>query len=532
MKKFVLIVILCFLPAAAFATTVDPTSATYDWVKVATSGLTEQLTSISYKLFFLLALIQISVTLFGQMAGGDMEAALGKMIKWFLWVSFCMYLMLNNIAYNFIANTIQYFLNHAISWTTNSNGDFSVNGIIDSGLTGFSDTTRAVEKSVLPTSKTGLMFFLTGGGSGALASVLIAALTLGIVIITIIFTTAYIALKVFMIKIESALILAVLPFNLSLLGLNALRDQGFAPFKSMLALIYRIIIMGIVVGGMSHVGTTINTYANSDADPNILQMALVAVFGYLLLAFIAFKADQIAASLAAGSANLGSGDMIGAAIAGATAGGIAAAAIQGAMGAAGGAASSIKSMGDVLKDMNSAGSINNASGRGTGATSEPSPAPTRAMASLSSSASPSSGSGNSTSSTGGGAPQRGRESTDSGSSSSSPSAQTAPSSAPDQGQATQSGDTSSTQQSQNVSSPQTSGAAPQPTGSDSQPASVGGVPQRDAGQNNEGDVSKAPKRDQEKSAGQKLQDNIGKLANITSQEKHATHVSINTHPHD
>ena len=105
MRKIIFIIILCFLPAAAFATTVDPTSATYDWVKVATSGLTEQLTSISYKLFFLLALIQISVTLFGQMAGGDMEAALGKMIKWFLWVSFCMYLMLNNIAYNFIANT-------------------------------------------------------------------------------------------------------------------------------------------------------------------------------------------------------------------------------------------------------------------------------------------------------------------------------------------------------------------------------------------------------------------------------------------
>lgn len=568
MKRLLFIFLLSCIPAVAAAATVDPTSASYDWITKATNGLSTNLTKIGFQLFYLLTLLQFTITLIGAIGSGEIDVAVGKMAKGFLWMFFCLYLMTNSHAYNFIANTIQYFLNNTISWTTSTTADFSSNGVIAAGLAGYSDTVRAINKTVMSSVPTGWSAILQGGVATSLASAVMASITLGVIFLSILFCTAYVALKVFMIKVETALILALLPFSLALLGLSALREQGFAPFKSMLALIYRIIILGVVVGGMSKVGANLNVYANSDADPNIVQMALVSIFGYLLLAFIAFKADQIASALAAGSANLGSGDMVGAALAGAAAGGAMAAAMQGVLGTTGGAGTAAQSMGDVLKKMRGEGSITNASSSGTGSTQPPGPAPTRAMASVSETpvtsspkaagpagaphrsqteanpASPSLSKSGAASSNPEAPPtastqdavsalhgsQHGTQATgDSHSASTSAQAITGPlPNASTANDTTTSSMLGVAPQHESVSS-KTSEPVASP-GNHATSASISGAPVRESGSGKPSDPTNAPKR--EKTASDLLKQNLSKLADQTQQERQATHVSINTHQHD
>ena len=538
MKRLLFAALLLF-PVLSLAA-VDPTGQTYDWIKVATEGVTGRLQTIGIRLFYTLTVLQLIITMYGQMATGDVETAIAKLAKAVLWTLFCLWLMLNNTAYNFIANTIQYFLNHAISWTTSTQSDFSVNGIIVGGMDALNNTIRAIAKSAIPTSTIGWLSALATGGGASLVTIIFGAIMIGIIVIIVIVTCAYIALKVFMVKIESALILAVLPLSLAFLGLSALREQGFAPFKSMLALIYRIVILGMVVGGMVNIGNALANYANSDADPNIVQVVLVAVFGYVLLAFLAYKSDQIASSLASGSANLGSGDAAGAAMAGAAAG----AAVAAASGVAAGAGKSgIKSMAEMMSNLSGGGgSINNASTRGTGKT--PEAAPTKASASIPSSA-PSSGPSSATASNG--APRREGSANGSGTASHSPAAPSpaAPSSADSSPAATPASSPSETPSSVNGGAPAKPSTSPEAsnavdgskTSADATPpgsgvnAGIGGAPQRDIS-NELGRLADALSAPKKPTHGENLKKHLGTLGQHTANEKAATHVSVNTHPHD
>lgn len=527
MKRNLFIAAVMLIPALAFADVIDPaaTNTSFDLITATTAHLSSSLQSIGIKLFFALTLLQLVITGYGQIASGEIEATMGKFAKALIWTSFVIWLMTNNMASNFVSNTIQYFLNNAIGWASGTSATFDVNGIMSTGMAAIGNVIKSVAAAATPKADlTTFITYFTPGAGLLQAAYGVAVIVFTVAIIAI--SSAYVALKVFMVKIEAALVVAILPLSLSFLGLNALRDQGFAPFKSMLALIYRIVILGAIVGGMASVGSAMSTYASSAANPTILEVGFSLSFGFVILAFLAHKSDSIAASLANGSANLGSGDAVGTAMAAVAAAGAAVAGV-GAIAAAGSAAgsSTAKSMGDVMKGLtgNGGGTVSNASAKGVGRTPEPGPSKPNASMSDTAKSSSSAPKRNDYTSN---SPASGNSSSDndvaprSGNSDGSQSSSATDSGEPASG--TSSSSTSSSNETAN-----TSGTSP--SGSDSN-AGIGGAPQRDVkDQLARDNSSSAPKR---ASHGENMQKHLNTLGQHTAQEKAATHVSINTNAHD
>lgn len=549
MFRFLLISVFLLFPAFVFAAdaapaaSLDAANSTYNVLTPVMRNMADKLQMVGIKIFFALTMLQLVITGYGLIASGEIEASLAKYAKAFLWISFCVWLMTNKTASNFVGNTIQYFLNNAIGWASPDlvNTGFNAGSIVQVGMDGLANTMRAVGKAVVPTSTMGWVLTIAAGGAGAAIELMFTGIMVFIIIIIVLGTCGYIALKVFMVKIEAALVLAVLPLSLSFLGLNALREQGFAPFKSMLALIYRIVILGMIVGGLSTQGQVLMDYANSEViQPNIVQVLVSAVFGFLILAFLAHKSDSIAASLANGSANLGSGDAVGASIAAIA---TMAAAATGVGAVAGAGAKASKSMSEVMSGLTGGGSVKNASNSGAGKTPEAAPQRTSANPSLAS-----------TPKSGEKAPQREGSkalTTPSAANTSPSNVSTAPSAS---SKAKETSADPAVQPSSNASSSSLDRNSSSETGSSSAsnnsealdtspPASPGsgldagisgvpkGAPKRDIAE----DLGKlvdhlsAPKRE---THGDKMKRNLGTVGQHVSNEKQATHVSINTNPND
>lgn len=544
MLRFLLLFVL-LIPALSYSQVADPIPAdpvnsTYTVLTPVMMNMAVKLQAVGIRLFFVLTLLQLVITGYGLVASGEIEASLGKYAKALIWVSFCVWLITNNHAHDFVANTIQYFLNHAISWATPdaTSTDFDVGTVFQIGMDGLADTMRAIENAAIPTSSLGWFSIIAGGGTGAVVQLIFTGILIFIIIVIVLATCGYIALKVFMIKIEAILVLAILPLSLGFLGLNALRDQGFAPFKSMLALIYRIIILGMVVGGLSVQGTSLHAYAIGAADPNIVQVLVSAVFGFLILAFLAHKSDSIAASLANGSANLGAGDAVGATLAAAA---TMAAAATGVGVVAGAGAKASQSMGEVMKAMSGrgtgGGSVKNASSSGAGKSPEPAPQKASANPSLASTSksgekapqregsktSSNQSAANTPSNTGLTAPSASSKATEASADPSSQSSSNA-GSRPESVDSSSSSSAGNNNPSNKSESLDTSSPAPAGSGVD---AGIEGAPKRDMAQElgKLVDHLSAPKRE---SFGSKL----GAAAQHISNEKTATHVSVNTNPHD
>ena len=90
-----------------------------------------------------------------------------------------------------------------------------------------------------------------------------------------------------------------------------------------------------------------------------IQLIFAMLFAYPICAYLVWKSDSIASSLASGSTNMGTGDVASSAAAGG--------AVGGAVGsAAGSVATGGKSMSDVFKSMASVGAVSNDSPKGAG----------------------------------------------------------------------------------------------------------------------------------------------------------------------
>lgn len=199
---------------------------------------------------------------------------------------------------------------------------------------------------------------------------------------------AYLALKVFMMQLELGIIVMLAPFNFSLLGLKALREQGMAPFKSLLAFIYRVILLTVIFKAfglvVDNAGAAIKNVASmswSDALQigSAIKTVLYSVAAFPILAFLAFKSDSLASSLAAGSSSMGVNDVAGAAAAGAAAG---AAIASGGAAAVGAAGKAPQSMGAFMDKLMGNSSISNASAMGSGGDPPVFHAPEPALASV------------------------------------------------------------------------------------------------------------------------------------------------------
>ncbi|WP_454734309.1 hypothetical protein [Cupriavidus pauculus] len=184
---------------------------------------------------------------------------------------------------------------------------------------------------------------------------------------------AYLAVKVFMLQLELGLIVMTAPMSFSMLGLKALREQGIAPFKSLIALAYRAVLLvviyasfGVLVNNVGGAITSVASMTGSLKDAlqigPAIQKILYSIAAFPLLAFLAYKSDAFASSLAGGSVGGGVADVAGAAAAGAAAGVALASGGAAALGAAGKVPQSMAGFMDNL----AGGSISNASPMGVG----------------------------------------------------------------------------------------------------------------------------------------------------------------------
>jgi type IV secretion system protein TrbL len=182
----------------------------------------------------------------------------------------------------------------------------------------------------------------------------------------------YLALKIFMLQLEAVLIATLSPMSFALLGLNTLRDQGIAPFKSLLSLAYRIVLVGVMMSAFSTMSEALTSALNAitvqqmitDGLGSVLSPVVSIIGAYLLLAFCLFKSDAIASSLAGGTSAIGASDVTSAAAAGAAAG---AAAATGGASAVAGAGKVPQAMSRFMDKLSGGGgSIQDASSTGSG----------------------------------------------------------------------------------------------------------------------------------------------------------------------
>ena len=181
----------------------------------------------------------------------------------------------------------------------------------------------------------------------------------------------YFAFKIFMLQLELGLIAMLSPLSFSFLGLNTLKDQGIAPFKALLSLTYRIILMTVILAGFNEVSDIVsNTLSGINVDifkgsgvGEVTNVILLGLGAYMLLGYLTFKSDAIAATLAGGSTSMGAGDVAQAAAAGAAVGAAVATGGAALTGTAGKAPTAMSSFMDKLMGR---GSVSNASSMGSG----------------------------------------------------------------------------------------------------------------------------------------------------------------------
>ena len=280
---------------------------------------------------------------------GDIQSALAKMAGAVAWVGICIYII-NNGPQFISAVGDQMFSLLGVSLP-------SPGSIIASTL-------------IVVASLAGVA--ITIGGVGLVGSTT-AGMLLVYLLLFILAVGMFFAFKIFMLQLELGLVAMLSPLSFSFLGLNTLRDQGIAPFKALLSIVYRVILLTVILSAFDQVSAVVKTNVTAVHDMSITEITasigeiakiLLSAFGaYLLLAYLVFKSDAIAATLASGSTSMGTGDVAQAAAAGAAVG---AAVATGGASAAATAGKVPQSMASFMDKMASSGSISNASPLGSG----------------------------------------------------------------------------------------------------------------------------------------------------------------------
>lgn len=347
---FIIYLLLGF--AIANAQTVSPDIGIVNTVTASLNAAAAKILPIALQWLSSFMALQFLITNFALIKNdSDITAVFGKLIGSLSWFGVCFYLM--NHGPDFIdsvgTNIMGRFLIHV---PTPGSVIASTIGLCSAILAGI---------GVFGTS-------ILGSGNQSLASLLVYAL------IFVFAVGMYMSIKLIMIGLELGLIVALTPLSFSFLGMNALRDQGIAPFKSLIALVYRIILLGIACDAFTEVtnatkGTISGLTWSLDSIGDTVKTILSMLCAYPILVFLVFKSDALATSLAGGSASMGANDVAGAAAAGAAAG-----AAIGSMGAAGlsGAGKVPQSMANFMQGLMGRGQVSNASGSGTGVDLAPS----------------------------------------------------------------------------------------------------------------------------------------------------------------
>lgn len=315
-------------------------------------------------------LAQMIFTQFNNLiAGRDLEAAFAKFTGGLFWAGISLYVFLNGP--DFIKSVSSFFLQKATGF---AGIGFDPAAPINTGLEIASslleqlNSTQGVLQSLSP----------------------FPSIMMDVVSVIILAAAAVIAFKVLMIFIETKIVIALSPVAFSMMGLNALRDQGFTPLKYLIAMAYRVLILGAILAAMVSFSDALIAEFKllpASSDPAFWPPLWASAMGYSLLGALAWKADSIATMLASGSSQMSTGD---AAAVGAVAGAAVSAAMSGSSALAGGAAKVAGAakgpISSLFSKMTAGSEVKNASpGGGVGGQKEPGPAPVRPSSSLSSS---------------------------------------------------------------------------------------------------------------------------------------------------
>ena len=275
---------------------------------------------------------------------GDLAAFTAKLLGTLLWFMFCFYVI--------------------------QNGPDFINSVGNGVLTKFAPNLPSPGSIIAATLGICTSIFIgvvaTGTSIAGIGNSSIA-MTLVYICFFIFAIGSFMAIKLIMLQLELGLMVMMAPLNFSFLGLTALRDQGIAPFKSLMSLIFRIILLGVVFTAFSKVvettGVQLDSYSwkNPFDWPSKVELIFSALFAFPVCAYLVWKSDSIAASLASGSTNMGTGDVASAAAAGAALGAAAGAGGATAVETAGKAG---QSMSDVIKNLNAGISNDSPSGAG------------------------------------------------------------------------------------------------------------------------------------------------------------------------
>lgn len=343
-KSFVVIALLCIsqLAFAQAENTVDATSV-LGFIKDSMAPAINKLTSTAISWLAALASLQFFITNYNLLkSDGDIQSVIAKGVASFVWVGVCFYLIQNGP--QFIQSVGDSMFTLLGLQTPSPSSIISTTTIAAGGLTG-------VAVGVGPLSNT--------------AGMLIGYLALFVLALGLFF-----AFKIFMLHLEIGLVAMLAPLSFAFLGMSSLKDQGIAPFKALLSLIYRIILLTVILSAFTEVSAvlakTINSIGLSElANPGKVANAIISAIGaYVLLAYLVYKSDSIAATLASGSTSMGTGDVAQAAATGAALG--AAVATGGATAATAGGKVP-QSMSNFFGKMGGGGgSISNASPMGNG----------------------------------------------------------------------------------------------------------------------------------------------------------------------
>lgn len=347
MKKLMAL-LLGLMPLVAFgAPTADPMSA-ISIVMAAMAPAAGILKTHAVTWLGGFVLIQFVITNFALLkSGADLDGMVAKLIGSLAWFGFCYFLLENGPS--FIKGVGGMFF-----------------GLFGAGLPdpGVIILTTTVISSIL--AGLAISVGLVDGTGGQLI----------LYFLLFVFGTGmFFAIKIFMIQLELGLIVMLSPLSFSLLGLNALKDQGIAPLKSLISLAYRIILMGVILTAFTEVSDVLIELLKgmSAADMvtkgigTVISTALGGVGAYAILGYLLYKSDSIAASLAGGSTNMGTAD-----VASSVASGVAAGMAVGASSTAlsNAASKSGNSMADSLKAMRNEMGVMNAGGTGSGSASQ------------------------------------------------------------------------------------------------------------------------------------------------------------------
>lgn len=339
-------------PSIAQSSTV-PSDVVAEALSSTVSSVTAQLQTLSIKWLSAFVLIQFLITNLGLLkSGADLEAVIGKLMGSLLWFGFCFYVVINGS--DFIKNVGSSMFDIAGTFS-GASGIFSAGYVFEWGFTLSKTLMNAVNRATGSTWFAKLDFM--------------PSLYTFVSCLIIMVVSGLIGFKIFLIKIELMLTIMMSPLSFSFLGLSALKDQGISPFKSLISLIYRVMLLAIIVSVMGKVGTVlVEVFGSVDQGSvtDVWNPVFAGLMAFSLLGYLAFKSDAMAANLASGSTNLGTGDIAAAAALGAAAG---AAVATGGASAVAGTAQGSQTMGDFIKSLGvdgTSGSVTNASSSGAG----------------------------------------------------------------------------------------------------------------------------------------------------------------------